>query len=68
MKFLTKIVVDGQEYDAIPYEELHDTATSSESTGYISGKTNNQNTSLIFISGILIVLILFFFLHKKRKK
>lgn len=64
MYFITKVVVNGKEYDSIPYDELESSATSNETIGYVSGKTESGDMFAVCVLGIIIVFILIFIIYK----
>lgn len=50
--------------NAIPYDELHNTAIQNENTGYVSGKTENGDMFSVVVLAIIIIFALIFILYK----
>ena len=64
MDFITKVVVDGKEYNAIPYNELESSATQNTDEGFVSGKTEVGDMFAVCILGIIIVFALILIVYK----
>lgn len=64
MNFITKVVVNGKEYDAIPYDKLESSATTNEASGYAAGRTEQGDMFAVCVLGIIIVFILIFIVYK----
>lgn len=64
MYFVNKIIVNGKEYNAIPYDELTDSATKSEAEGYVSGRTKEGDMFAVCVLAIIVVFVLIFIVYK----
>lgn len=50
--------------NAIPYDELHSTATQNERTGYVSGKVESGDIFSVIVLAVIIIFILIFIIYK----
>ena len=49
---------------AIPYDELHSTATQNEKEGYVSGKVESGDMFSVIVFAVIIIFIFVFILYK----
>ena len=49
---------------AIPYDELHSSATQSESSNYVSGKTENGDMFSVIVFALIIIFIILLVIYK----
>lgn len=64
MYFIDKVVVKSKVYNSIPYDSLTDTASKSESEGYVSGRTEEGDMFAACVFAIIIVFVLIIFIYK----